>query len=215
MQMEKKKFYQTKWFLWLWLIFFPPVGIVLLWACHKEMKKVSRIVLSVVFAIWVIILMAATQGGSTDTPTTDPTPSQSSSSAVGESSTPPEDSSSSQAPNDMPREISVQDAEDACNSYFTEIVTKAYGEVPWGEGTENGIVIEPDYNVENQSGTVVITYTLMDEPNTGTPIAITFTLEGERVSVSEIIVAGEKAEMPDEAKEIVLIWLLLDVNYKG
>ena len=61
----------------------------------------------------------------------------------------------------------------------------------------------------------MITYTLMDEPNAGTPIVITFALEGERVSVSEILVDGIKEKIPDEAKESVLIWLLLDANYKG
>ena len=209
MQTEKKRFYQAKWFLWLWLILFPPVGIVLLWVCHKEMKKVSRIILSVVFVIWFIILMAATQGSSNDTPAAEPTPPTTS--TVEESSTPQENNESEQAP----KEISVQDVEDACNSFFTEIVTKAYGEIPWGEGTENGIIIESDYNVESQSGSVMITYTLMDEPNAGTPLAITFALEGERVSVSEILVDGVKEEIPDEAKESVLIWLLLDVNYQG
>ena len=92
---------------------------------------------------------------------------------------------------------------------------KSYGEIPRGEGTENGTIIEPDYNVESQSGSVMITYTLMDEPNAGTPIVITFALEGERVSVSEILVDGIKEKIPDEAKESVLIWLLLDANYKG
>lgn len=209
MQTEKKKFYQAKWFLWLWLILFPPVGIILLWVCHKEMKQVSRVILSVVFVIWFIILMAATQGYSKDTSITEPTPSNTS--TVEESSTPQGSNESEQAP----KEISVQDAKDACNSFFTEIVMKSYGEIPRGEGTENGTIIEPDYNVESQSGSVMITYTLMDEPNAGTPIVITFALEGERVSVSEILVDGIKEKIPDEAKESVLIWLLLDANYEG
>lgn len=63
---EKKKFYQAKWFLWLWLIVFPPVGIILLWAVHKGMSKKTKIILSVVFVIWFAILMSATKGGSTD-----------------------------------------------------------------------------------------------------------------------------------------------------
>ena len=66
---EKKKFYQAKWFLWLWLIVFPPVGIILLWAVHKGMKKRTKIILSVVFVIWFAILMSATSGGSSDNAT--------------------------------------------------------------------------------------------------------------------------------------------------
>lgn len=206
MQKEKKRFYQAKWFLWLWLILFPPVGIILLWLCHKEMKKGSRIVLSVVFAIWFIILMLATNGGSPTVPATEPT--SPTPTTVNENTTPQESSDPAQ------KEISLQNAQDACNSFFSEIVMSAYGEVPWGEGTENGIVIDSNYNVESQSGTVAISYTLINEPHAGTHIAVTFTLEGERVSLSEILVDGVKEEIPDEAKESVLIWLLLDANYK-
>lgn len=217
MQKEKTRFYKAKWFLWIWLVLFPPIGIILLWTCHKGMKKNSRIILSVVFAIWFAILMTAINGDSATTTTagTNPPSSTSVVDTVGSSEPEQEASESTQKPNEMPREISVQDAEDACNSFFSEIVKNAYGEIPWGEGTENGIVIESDYSVESQSGTVVISYTLMDAPHEGTDIAITFDLESERVSVSEILVDGAKQDIPDEAKDSVLIWLLLDANYKG
>lgn len=66
---EKKKFYQKKWFLWLWLIILPPVGIILLWTVHKTMKKITKVILSVVFALWFIILMVAASGDSSDTST--------------------------------------------------------------------------------------------------------------------------------------------------
>jgi len=64
---EKTRLYQKKWFLWLWLIVFPPVGIILLWTVHKAMKKATKIILSIVFALWFLMLMA---GGSSpsDTP---------------------------------------------------------------------------------------------------------------------------------------------------
>ena len=212
MQTEKKKFYKAKWFLWLWLILFPPVGIILLWGFHKEMKKSSKIILTAVFMIWFIILRAATNSNSPDAPTIESAPPASS--TASESST-QESKPSLSTPRPMPREISIQDAEDACNSFFTEIVINAYDEIPWGEGMENGLEIESDYNVETQSGLVTITYTLMDEPNTGTPISITFNLEGDRVSVSEVLVSGEETEISNKTKESVLIWLLLDVNYKG
>ncbi len=65
---EKKKFYQKKWFLWLCLVIFPPVGIILLWTVHKAMKKITKVILSVVFALWFIILIGAS-GNSSDTPT--------------------------------------------------------------------------------------------------------------------------------------------------
>lgn len=64
---DKKKFYETKWFLWLFLILFPPIGIVLLWVVHKDMQKNKKIILSVISAIWFIILMAATSGDDAST----------------------------------------------------------------------------------------------------------------------------------------------------
>ncbi len=69
---EKRKFYQKKWFLWLWLIIFPPVGIILLWSVHKAMKKGTKIVLSVIFALWFLLLMAGMSGDSSDRPANAP-----------------------------------------------------------------------------------------------------------------------------------------------
>lgn len=60
--MEKQKFYRAKWFLWVCLIFLPPIGLILLWACHKQMKNATRIILSVVFALWFVILVASRNG---------------------------------------------------------------------------------------------------------------------------------------------------------
>ncbi len=72
---EKKRFYQKKWFLWVCLIIFPPVGIILLWTVHKTMKKASKIILSVVFALWFLMLMVGMSGGSSDAPTDTPSDS--------------------------------------------------------------------------------------------------------------------------------------------
>lgn len=63
---EKRKFYQKKWFLWLWLIVFPPVGIILLWTVHKTMKGKTKIILSVVSVLWLIMLMTDTSGDTSD-----------------------------------------------------------------------------------------------------------------------------------------------------
>ena len=123
MEKQKKKFYRTQWFLWIWLIIFPPIGLVLLWACHKEMKNKSRIILTVVFAIWFLILRIAINGDASTTPTVDTNPSSTTSAvkAVESSESAQEASESTLEPNEMPREISVQDAEDACNSFFSEV----------------------------------------------------------------------------------------------
>lgn len=55
---EKKKFYQKKWFLWLWLVIFPPVGLALLWTVHRSVEKRAKIILSAVFTCWFFIALA-------------------------------------------------------------------------------------------------------------------------------------------------------------
>ena len=54
MEKQKKKFYQSNWFLWLCLFFFAPVGIGLLWIFHKEKKIITKIILTIIFVIWFI-----------------------------------------------------------------------------------------------------------------------------------------------------------------
>lgn len=55
---NKKKFYQANWFLWISLIIFPPLGLILLWGVHKDMKKNKKIVLSCIFILWFIIMFS-------------------------------------------------------------------------------------------------------------------------------------------------------------
>ncbi len=55
------KFYQKSWFIWLSLIFFAPLGIILLWT-QKKYKPVPRVILSVFFLVFFICVIAI--GGS-------------------------------------------------------------------------------------------------------------------------------------------------------
>lgn len=61
----KSKFYEQTWFMWVMLIFFAPVGIFFMWKFHPEMKKNTKIILTIVFAILFIIIMASS-GNETD-----------------------------------------------------------------------------------------------------------------------------------------------------
>lgn len=58
---EKSKFYAQSWFMWLMLIFFAPVGIFLMWKFHDEMKKNTKIILTVVFSA-LFLLFAILNG---------------------------------------------------------------------------------------------------------------------------------------------------------
>lgn len=61
----KLKFYEQVWFMWLMLIFFAPVGIFLMWKFHSEMKKNTKIILTVVFVILFVIVITPS-GSETD-----------------------------------------------------------------------------------------------------------------------------------------------------
>lgn len=65
--MQKRKFYQKKWFMWLWLIILPPIGIVLMWLTQKEMKKKTKIIFTIVFLLWFLLLRSAMNNGSSTT----------------------------------------------------------------------------------------------------------------------------------------------------
>lgn len=64
---ESSKFYTKAWFMWVMLIIFAPVGIFLMWKFHPEMKKNTKIILTVVFAI---LFLAIAFGGNSDETTT-------------------------------------------------------------------------------------------------------------------------------------------------
>ncbi len=67
---EKPKFYTQNWFMWVMLIVFAPIGIFLMWKFHPEMKKNLKIILTVVFAIFFIIVYLA-NGSDTENPSSD------------------------------------------------------------------------------------------------------------------------------------------------
>lgn len=73
---DKPKFYTQIWFMWVMLIFFAPLGIFFMWKFHPEMKKNTKIILTVVFAIFFLFVLVSSNneetsnenGGSSNTP---------------------------------------------------------------------------------------------------------------------------------------------------
>lgn len=114
------------------------------------------------------------------------------------------------------RELRKQDIEDACDSFFGEIIMEGYKEITWGVGTENGIKIDStNVSSDLKSGDVKVSYTLLEGTNSGVNLTIMFYVDVERIGISEILVNNITQEIPDSEKESLLIWLLLDINYKG
>lgn len=66
-KVEKKKFYQKTWFLWVCGLLIPIIGIVLIWTVHKEKSKGFKIGLTAVFTIWLLIAFAMNHGSGTET----------------------------------------------------------------------------------------------------------------------------------------------------
>lgn len=73
-QGQKSKWKLKTWMLVLGLIFFPPIGIIMLWAGRKGWGKKPKIFLTVLAALWFVMALAF--GGDTTTQTTDPSKSQ-------------------------------------------------------------------------------------------------------------------------------------------
>jgi len=53
------KWYQKTWVIILFLFFFAPVGIILMWLCKKKWNKNLKIILSAIFAIIFIITLCS------------------------------------------------------------------------------------------------------------------------------------------------------------
>ncbi len=51
----KKVFYQEKWFMWIMLFVCPPIGIFFMWKFNSDMKKNTKIILTIVFGLLFII----------------------------------------------------------------------------------------------------------------------------------------------------------------
>lgn len=56
---EKPKFYLEKWFMWVMLVFFAPVGVFLMWKYHGNMKKGVKVILTVVFSLFFILVIVS------------------------------------------------------------------------------------------------------------------------------------------------------------
>ncbi|MDE5779167.1 MAG: hypothetical protein K2I10_11765 [Lachnospiraceae bacterium] len=69
--MAKEKFYQKTWFMWVLLVFLPPIGIIFMWATKKEMTTGKKVIFTIIGLIWWLIVMAVksadSDGGTTET----------------------------------------------------------------------------------------------------------------------------------------------------
>lgn len=63
-----KKWYKSLWFTIIWLILFPPAGIILLWVFQKRLTPLMRGLITAASAVWFIVaLIIGPQGNTTDT----------------------------------------------------------------------------------------------------------------------------------------------------
>ena len=64
----KPPFWKRTWFITLTCIFFPPVGIALLWICRKPSKKKTRIILTAFLCLWTWVLFSPTDAEENNIP---------------------------------------------------------------------------------------------------------------------------------------------------
>lgn len=53
---KKTRYFETSWFLWIWLIIFPPIGLIVLWRQGRYSKK-KRITISIVAFLYFVLPM--------------------------------------------------------------------------------------------------------------------------------------------------------------
>ena len=59
-------FYKKEWFMWLMLFIFAPVGIFLMFKFNEKLSKKIKIILSIIFGILFIIIVASSGGEDTE-----------------------------------------------------------------------------------------------------------------------------------------------------
>lgn len=208
MQEKKNKFYQRRWFLWLFLILFPPVGIILLWTCHKEMKKNTRIILTVVFGIW-FIMMYAMRGGVQDgykagiqntTPATTQTERHESSEATSEQRKASDDTNQSAEDEDQ---LPVE-AESACRAltrlFIKNVVKEDYS--MWAFNVKS-------FDLDKKGkGTIKILYMPSDAGNGATKVNFTIKTTGKAYKITYALLAGinevDLSTVPSQYREFTV-----------
>ena len=190
MENAKKKFYQKNWFMWLWLILFPPIGLILLWTCHKDKKKKTKIILSVVFIIWFVILMGATNGDTTEPTNTNPTTEQTQNT---EQETESKDNAT------LPSSI-----ESSCRKLTKKFIEGAVGE----DYSMLAFNVEEFELDDNEDGTIKILYMPSNAGEEGaTKVNLTISKNGNTYTVEYALLAGlyevELNEVADSYKELI------------
>lgn len=61
-----KDFWKKEWFMWVSLVFVPPLGLILLWAVNKRFGNVKKAVLTLAFLVWASIIYAPSDTNSTE-----------------------------------------------------------------------------------------------------------------------------------------------------
>ena len=51
------KVYMQSWFMWAMLVFFPPIGILLMWKFHPEIRKQTKVILSIIFGLLFLFMI--------------------------------------------------------------------------------------------------------------------------------------------------------------
>ena len=97
---SNKKWYSSLWFTIIWLILFPPAGIILLWVFQKQLTPLIKGIITAASAIWLIIVLAigGTQGDTNQSDVSSSSSISSSSKVSSEVSSEPASSTPSSEP---------------------------------------------------------------------------------------------------------------------
>ena len=101
---EKKQFNVAVYFLWFFLIFVPPLGLLMLWVGHYNFSKVKKFLMSLAFCLYFVIILAYASS------IADPTDGKVAKSTAGTTSTTEKDVPKTEAPKTETPKVDVPKA---------------------------------------------------------------------------------------------------------
>lgn len=211
---EKKKFYAKKWFMWVMLFLFPPIGITLVWICHKDMKKKNRIILSVVFVLWFMLWNGIGSSGSNSDTVAETIESIEQETTTGtaiETTVEITTETATKAITEVTTEDIIESTTETTTETATEAITNAVEESKLSTKIESNCraitkkfverAVQEDYSMlafsiqsfdldENENGTIKILYLPSDAGKGSTKVNLTVTKKNSTYKIEEAMLSG-------------------------
>lgn len=159
--MSQEKFYQKTWFMYLFLIIIPPIGIIILWTMHKDLKKSKKILLSFLGLILFIIMISLNINDSSDSRKTNNINASTDTEITTEENS--EENSEQDALISITPEYESGSTQSILQDYILETINENY---TYCDITE--LTINEDLGTEEAEDYIALVYITWNQKNSGT-----------------------------------------------